>query len=81
MIKHRQKKCLIISCQNRAHFNFINDKSLYCSFHKKDGMIDLNNKCKFKNCKSSGYFKYINTIGKYCKEHKKNDMINNRSCK
>jgi hypothetical protein len=53
-------------------------KALYCSEHKKDGMVDVNNKtCKHEGCKTRPtYNNECETKALYCSEHKEDGMVN-----
>jgi hypothetical protein len=58
--------------------------ALYCSIHKKDGMIDVKNKtCIYENCKTRpNYNMEGEKTALYCSVHKKDGMVDvkNKTC-
>ena len=73
-----RKKC--IECNKRPSFNVKGEtKPLYCSKHKKDGMINV----ATKRCLECNIIPSYNVKGEkkglYCVEHKKDGMINVKS--
>lgn len=51
--------CRHQGCQKQASFGFEYTKSLYCSAHKLNGMVDVKSKkCKHSNCKTQRVFGY-----------------------
>ena len=78
--------CIYNNCKKYPSFNYPeNKKRLYCSKHKKDGMIFTRNKkkCIEKKCNTAPIFNYdYEKTPKYCSKHKKNGMIDikNKKC-
>jgi len=77
--------CIHENCKKQSVYNKeCETKALYCSEHKKDGMVNLKNKrCIHENCKK--YPIYNNegeTKALYCSEHKKDWMVDvkNKRC-
>jgi ABC-type uncharacterized transport system ATPase subunit len=54
--------CNFENCTKRASFNYKNEKkSIYCSNHKLDGMINICTKiCTYPECKTVANFNYEN---------------------
>ena len=82
-----QKKlyfCKNNNCNKRSHFNYENNKkSLYCSKHKLENMIDIKSKKCIKCNIKQPIFNYINEKNAlYCKDCKLNNMIDikNKKC-
>jgi hypothetical protein len=75
--------CKEKDCKKQPNFNKEGEtKRLYCSEHKKEGMVDVNNK-KCLECKKQPKFnKEGETRGLYCSEHKKDGMVDvkNKTC-
>jgi hypothetical protein len=72
-------KCKEENCNKSPAFNYENKKErLYCSSHKKEGMINIvNKKCIAENCNKQPCFNLPNEkFGIYCNIHKKENMIN-----
>jgi len=68
-------------CKTRPYFNLEgNTKPIYCSTHKKEGMIDVKNKtCIYEGCKIIPIYNLEGlTKGIYCSTHKKEGMVNVR---
>ena len=75
---YKKNVCIHPRCKTRPYYNKEGEtKGLYCSIHKKDGMIDIINKvCIYTGCKTqSTYNKQGETIPLYCKIHKETDMV------
>ena len=74
--------CNYPNCKTRPNFNVEGEKkALYCSKHKKDGMVDVKHKtCCEKGCKTRPSY---NVEGEkkalYCAQHKKDGMVNVKS--
>ena len=78
-------KCIYNVCETRASFNTLGEtKGLYCTVHKKDGMVDVKNKrCAHLGCdKQSAFNTPGETKGLYCANHKKDGMVDvkNKRC-
>jgi len=79
------QKCIHEGCKTQPTYNNDGDtKGLYCSEHKKDGMVNVkDNTCIHEGCKTRPTF---NKEGEkrplYCSDHKKEGMINviNKTC-
>jgi len=73
-----KKICTENNCKIQARFNYDgNTFGIYCTQHKKDGMINVSyTKCSEKKCRKRGMF-YLKEISKevYCSTHKKDGMI------
>lgn len=80
-IKKKSCICIYNSCNTRASFNNLNNsKVLYCSKHKLNYMININDikrHCVIDNCNIRASYNFSN-IKKpiYCKKHKLENMIN-----
>lgn len=77
--------CIEENCKKTAHFNNPGEKiRLYCSEHKKYGMIDIKNKkCQHEDCFKIPCFNFPGQKARlYCINHKKDGMINvkHRKC-
>jgi hypothetical protein len=77
--------CIEKNCNVNACFNFLNEqKRLYCSKHKKEGMINIvSKKCLEEHCNKQPNFNLQGIKeGIYCSEHKKDSMIDvkNKKC-
>ena len=71
-------KCQENNCETRAKFNNPGSKpAIYCSKHKKDGMIDIYRKfCEEEGCHIRPNFNIKGeTTAIYCSKHKKPGMI------
>ena len=71
--------CHYHTCKTRPAYNFEDDKrTLYCAYHKKEGMVNVKNKtCCEEGCKKQPSFNIEgNTKGLYCSQHKKEGMVN-----
>lgn len=68
--------CKDNNCKKHASFNFENEqKALFCSAHKHNGMINIKKKCKL--CSTYALYNYSNEkTPKFCSKHKKDNMIN-----
>ncbi len=74
----KENGCNVLPCFNKEG----EIKALYCSRHKKDGMVDVKNK-KCLDCDTIPTFNLEGeTKGLYCKKHKKDGMVNvkNKTC-
>jgi hypothetical protein len=72
------KLCQEGNCNTCSSYNYEGEtKQLYCSEHKKDGMINMKNKrCKYLNCKIIPNYNYHDEkIAIFCSSHKKDGMI------
>jgi hypothetical protein len=69
--------CIHTACKTRPVFNFEGEtNAIYCSKHKKDGMINIKNKTCLE-CKKQPVFNFEGeTNAIYCSKHKKDGMIN-----
>jgi EsV-1-7 cysteine-rich motif len=70
--------CIHEGCKIRPIFNVEGEtKALYCSEHKKDGMVNVISKtCIHEGCKTRPtYNNEGETKGLYCSEHKKDGMV------
>ena len=70
--------CKVIGCNIRPTFNIEGQtKALYCSQHKKDGMINVKDKtCIHEGCKTQPNYNIKGqTKALYCSQHKKDGMI------
>ena len=81
----KDKTCIEPGCKTRPNYNNPDEKTaLYCSEHKKDGMVDVKNKtCIEQGCKTQPNFNNPDEkIGLYCSVHKKDGMVNviNKTC-
>ena len=86
MINIKSITCTHPNCKKISIFNFESEKkALYCSLHKKEGMIDIKHPiCIHPNCKKNSIFNFeFEKKGLYCFSHKKEEMINikNKICK
>jgi len=71
--------CLHPGCKTQAIYNFEGlAKGIYCSVHKKEGMMDVKNKkCVHDCCKRQPIYNNDGeTNALYCSEHKKDLMVN-----
>jgi len=78
------KKCKEEKCNRQPLYAFKNDKPIYCSLHKIDGMINTrSNVCIKEDCDTSASFNFSGEKAKYCNKHKSSDMVNviNKKCK
>jgi hypothetical protein len=74
----QKKLCKHDGCKTRPSFEFEGEtKALYCSQHKLDGMIDINNKrCIQDGCKTRpSYNNEGESKAIYCAQHKLDGMI------
>ena len=79
------RKCLEEGCKRYPIFNKEGEKKrLYCSIHKKEGMVNVKNKtCVEEGCrKQPHYNKEGEKKGIYCSIHKKEGMVDvkNKTC-
>lgn len=77
MINVLKKKCK--ECDLLPSFNYVDENTpIYCSKHKKEGMIDKKyKKCKMKDCKNTAYYNEVEkNKPEYCYIHKTSTMIN-----
>lgn len=84
-IKNRQM-CIHEGCQTRPTYNVEGQtKAIYCSKHKKDGMVDVKSKtCNHEGCKTRPTYNVEGeTNALYCSTHKKDGMVNvkDKTCK
>ena len=69
-------KCKEEKCELNSSFNFSDKVAIYCSKHKKGGMINVYHKlCIEKDCKKRASYNLINEKPLYCVDHKKENMI------
>jgi hypothetical protein len=85
MVNVISKTCIHEGCKRQPHYNNEGEtKSLYCSEHKKYGMVDVKSKtCIHDGCKTRpNYNNDGETKPLYCSEHKKDGMVNviNKRC-
>ena len=80
---NKNYKCKDEKCKKLPVYNFKDEKELYCSIHRLDGMINvIIKKCKEKDCDKIPFFNFKDkNNGLYCKEHKTVDMIDVKSKK
>lgn len=79
MINVKQKNSIHKNCNTRPNYNIKKlNTGLYCSLHKKKGMVDVINKtCIHPECNKQPAFNYENLKNRlYCSLHKLEDMIN-----
>jgi hypothetical protein len=79
MVDVKNKTCIHENCKKHPGYNNEGEtKALYCSEHKKDGMVNvLGQRCIHEGCKKCpNYNNEGQTKGLYCSEHKKDGMIN-----
>ena len=75
--------CQEDGCITSSSYNFEGKKALYCSKHRKDGMIDVvHKKCQEDGCETRPTYNFEGKKALYCSKHKKNGMIdvNNKKC-
>ena len=80
--KQWRTKCEEDGCKKRPAFNFEGEShGVYCSKHKKDGMINVvDRRCAEDGCKKRPSFNFEgDSHGVYCDLHKKDGMINVKS--
>ena len=73
------RKCIGEGCTKQPNYNTYGEtKALYCSVHKKQGMVNVNTpNCIAFSCKTRPTFnKNGETKGLYCYVHKKQGMVN-----
>jgi hypothetical protein len=66
------------NCKTIPNYNYENkSKGIYCSKHKKDGMIDIKNKkCIYESCKNTPTYNFEGETKRlYCSKHKKEEMV------
>lgn len=73
------------NCNTRSTYNYPNEtKAMYCTSHKLDGMMDINNKkCNHEGCNTVPCYNYEGeTKAIYCSLHKLEKMMNvkHRKC-
>ena len=69
--------CKEKDCKVRPNFNIEGEKPLYCSEHKKDGIVNvISKKCIHKGCKVGPHFNIEGEKPLYCSAHKKDGMVN-----
>jgi hypothetical protein len=79
MVDVSNNTCIYENCNKNSNFNFKGEnKGIYCSNHKLEGMVDLKHKnCIYENCDKIPNFNFIGeTKGIYCFNHKLEDMVN-----
>jgi hypothetical protein len=75
------KICMFENCKTQAAYNIVNNPSLYCGLHKKEGMVHVKNKSERKcciepKCKKNPSYNFQGETNKlYCTHHKKENMI------
>ena len=77
-VKKSSRLCIEFKCNTRSAFNKVGEtKALYCSIHKKDGMVNVKVKtCIHEGCKKQPSFnKEGETKALYCSIHKKDGMV------
>ena len=77
--KRKNRTCLEKGCDKQPNFNTPDEKKgLYCSQHKKIGMIDVKHPtCEVEGCKKRPSFNTVGAKrGKYCSLHKSTKMVN-----
>ena len=68
----QQKGCSKQSIYNNSY----ESKGIYCSLHKKDGMVNVKLKCIYEGCpKQSNFNTSCESKGIYCSVHKKDGMV------
>ncbi|AYV75498.1 MAG: hypothetical protein Terrestrivirus2_6 [Terrestrivirus sp.] len=79
--KDNSCKCTEINCNKKAIFKFKEQKVIYCSEHKREGMISTKNRmCMEIGCQNVPRYNIsTQTTGIYCAKHKKPNMINVKS--
>ena len=82
MVYVKSKKC--IDCDNQTVYNKEGEtRGLYCSLHKKEGMVNVKIQRKCLNCNKQAWFN-VKSEKKplYCFSHKKEGMLNlnSRNC-
>ena len=74
MLNVKSKTC--IDCAKQAVFNKVGEtKALYCTTHKKDGMVNVKHKTCLECIKHATFNKDGETTALYCSTHKKEGMI------
>jgi hypothetical protein len=79
MTNGKHSFCVVEGCKTIAGYNIKGSKTpLYCSIHKKDGMVDLKHSlCIEDGCDKRPVFNHKGSnIPIYCMNHKKDGMIN-----
>ena len=72
--------CKIDGCAKRPNFNKEGETTaLYCSTHKKEGMVNVRSKTCLECKKIPAFNKEGETKGMYCSTHKKEGRVNVRS--
>jgi hypothetical protein len=70
------RHCRHPGCDKRAYFGYEARKSLYCSDHKHDDMLDvIHKKCASPGCDTLPYFGYPGGSNDYCSRHKLEGMV------
>ena len=76
--------CVYDGCQTSPSYNYEGNARLYCSKHKKEGMVNVKDTRCFRNgCKTSPSYNYEGELKPlYCATHKKEGMSNivNKRC-
>jgi hypothetical protein len=85
MMNVKSKTCLHEGCKKQPTYNNEGEtKALYCSEHKKDGMVNVKHKtCIHEGCKKQPtYNNKGDTTALYCSEHKQEEMVDviNKIC-
>ena len=73
------KNCIHEGCKTKPTYNVEGGtKALYCSLHKKEGMVNVKDKkCIHEGCKTQPVFNVEGeTKALYCSVHKKEGMVN-----
>ena len=74
--------CKEKDCKVRPSFNIEGEKPLYCSVHKKEGMVNVVSKrCIHEDCKVRPIYNIDGEKALYCSEHKKEGMVDVRNKK
>ena len=76
------KTCIHPNCKKHSSFNKEGEtKPIYCSEHKKDGMVNVRCKiCIHPNCKTQPTYNYEGETKRlYCYKHKKEGMVDVKS--
>jgi len=75
--------CIHTECKRHATYNLKDLKPKYCSTHKTDEMVNVNNKrCLHEDCNKRPNYNLIGLKPIYCNAHKTNEMIDviNKLC-
>lgn len=78
------KICIEDNCKTQCFFGPSNGNPIFCSKHKKEGMVDnASKKCLTSDCKKSPSFNFANQKPIYCAIHKLEKMVrtSHKNCK